>query len=109
MSEYEYGNERYPLKQIHGDIENGVRDTDNRYKLDENDKMFLNLKWMFDTKFITSDDFKNIVDKYKDKSHAIKWESEHEELLAELCEKCKVFSWFGQEVPSHQGVLLSDD
>lgn len=94
MSEYEYGNERYPLKQIHGDIENGVRDTDNRYKLDENDKMFLNLKWMFDTKFITSDDFKNIVDKYKDKSHAIKWENEHEELLAELCEKCKVFSWF---------------
>ena len=40
--------------------------------------MFLNLKWMFDTKFITSDDFKNIVDKYKDKSHAIKCENEHE-------------------------------
>ena len=25
------------------------------------------------------------------------WRREHEELLAELCEKCKVFAWFIEE------------
>ena len=96
MSEYEYESEnrREPLKQIHGDIESDIRDTNNSYTLDADDKMFLNLKWMFDTKVLTSDDFKNIVDKYKDNSNAITWRREHEDLLAELCEKCKVFSWF---------------
>jgi len=97
MSEYEYEREEYrpkALKQIHGDIENNIRDTNNSYTLDANDKMFLNLKWMFDTKVLTSDDFKNIVDKYKDNSNTIMWRREHEELLAELCEKCKVFAWF---------------
>lgn len=96
MSEHEYEPEyrREPLKQIHGDIENHIRDTYNSYTLDANDKMFLNLKWMFDTKVLTSDDFKNIVDKYKDNSNSIKWKREHEDLLVEICEKCKVFSWF---------------
>ena len=61
------------LKQIHGDIENNIRDTNNSYTLDADDKMFLNLKWMFDTKVLTSDDFKNIVDKYKDNSNTIMW------------------------------------
>ena len=94
MSESEPEYRREPLKQIHGDIESDIRETNNSYTLDANDKMFLNLKWMFDTKVLTSDDFKNIVDKYKDNSNAIMWRSEHEVLLAELCEKCKVFSWF---------------
>ena len=96
MSDYESEPEyrREPLKQIHGDIESDIRDTNNSYTLDADDKMFLNLKWMFDTKVLTSDDFKNIVDKYKDNSNAIMWRREHEDLLAELCEKCKVFAWF---------------
>lgn len=96
MSEYEYEPEyrRKRLKQIQGDIENNIKDTNNSYTLDADDKMFLNLKWMFDTRVLTSDDFKNIVDKYKDNSNAIMWKPEHEELLAELCEKCKVFAWF---------------
>ena len=94
MSEYEPEYRREPLKQIHGDIESDIRETNNGYTLDANDKMFLNLKWMFDTKVLTSDDFKNIVDKYKDNSNAIMWRREHEDLLAELCEKCKVFAWF---------------
>lgn len=96
MSDYEYEPEyrRKRLKQIHGDIESDIRDTDNSYTLDANDKMFLNLKWMFDTKVLTSDDFKNIVDKYKDNSNAIMWSHEHEGLLVGICEKCRVFAWF---------------
>ena len=49
MSDYEYELEYRPkaLKQIHGDIENNIKDTNNSYTLDANDKMFLNLKWMF--------------------------------------------------------------
>ena len=39
------------------------------------------LKWMFDTKYITSEDLKNIVEKYREKRCLIKWRGEHEKLL----------------------------
>tara|TARA_B100000768_G_C11266305_1_gene371247 strand:+ start:155 stop:1186 length:1032 start_codon:yes stop_codon:yes gene_type:complete len=87
-------NERTPLKQIRGDIEDGRRKLDDINQLDANDMLFLNLKRMFDTQVITSDDFKNIVEKYKENLDVITWNSEHEELLREVCEKCNVYAWF---------------
>ena len=58
-------------------------------------RLFLYLKWMYDTKYITTDDFKNIVEKYKEKKCLIKWKCEHEELLKEIGEK--VMFMFGSE------------
>ena len=87
-------NERSPLKQIRGDIENGGKNLDDINKLDANDMLFLNLKRMYDTKVITSDDFKNIVEKYKENLDVITWNREHEEILREVCEKCNVYAWF---------------
>lgn len=87
-------NERSPLKQIRGDIEDGGKNLDDINQLDANDMLFLNLKRMFDTKVITSDDFKNIVEKYKENLDVITWNREHEEILREVCEKCNVYAWF---------------
>jgi hypothetical protein len=87
-------NERSPLKQIRGDIENGGNNLDDINKLDANDMLFLNLKRMYDTKVITSDDFKNIVEKYKENLDVIMWNREHEGILSEVCEKCNVYAWF---------------
>ena len=85
---------RNSLKQIRGDIENGGRNLDDINKLDANDILFLNLKRMYDTKVITSDDFKNIVENYKENLDVITWNREHEEILREVCEKCNVYAWF---------------
>tara|TARA_Y100001935_G_scaffold101565_2_gene84364 strand:+ start:2786 stop:3856 length:1071 start_codon:yes stop_codon:yes gene_type:complete len=86
-------NKSNPLKQSHGDIEDGG-ELDDINQLDANEMLFLNLKKMFDTNVITSEDFKNIVEKYKENLDVIKWNREHEEILREVCEKCNVYAWF---------------
>ena len=56
MSDYEYEPEyrRKRLKQIHGDIENNIRDTNNSYTLDADDKDVFKFKMDVDTKVLTS-------------------------------------------------------
>lgn len=87
-------NEENSLGELPRDIENGLRNIDEIYELDANERLFLYLKWMYDTKYITTDDFKNIVEKYKEKKCLIKWKCEHEELLKEIGEKSNVYVWF---------------
>ena len=87
-------NSENSLTELPADIENGLRNIDEIYELDANERLFLYLKWMYDTKYITTDDFKNIVEKYKEKKCLIKWKCEHEELLKEIGEKCNVYVWF---------------
>ena len=61
-------NSENSLTELPADIENGLRNIDEIYELDANERLFLYLKWMYDTKYITTDDFKNIVEKYKKKN-----------------------------------------
>ena len=56
--------------------------------------LFTHLKSMFDETYISSDDVKNIVEKYKEKGDIIRWNKEHEGILVELAEKCNVYTWY---------------
>jgi len=59
-----------------------------------NNHLFNHLKNMFDETYISSEDVKNIVEKYKEKGDVIKWNKEHEQILVGIAEKCNVYTWY---------------
>ena len=55
-------NEENSLGELPRDIENGLRNIDEIYELDANERLFLYLKWMYDTNQIKYPNFKHFFE-----------------------------------------------